>query len=70
MITYLCQQCGTPNAVAIDFLDSGTTLTCPACGGETIVDLFRPDLRAEMYRIYEEQRIKRAKKLTDLTHKK
>ena len=29
--------------------NSGTILTCPECGGDTVVDLFTPELRREFY---------------------
>lgn len=31
-------------------IDSGSTFTCPRCNGETIVDLFRPKDRTQLYR--------------------
>jgi hypothetical protein len=47
---YVCAGCGG-FAEAGDFMiDSGLTLTCPECGGQTIADLFTPDGRAQLYR--------------------
>jgi len=49
---YSCAHCGewvSLEEIGVDFLDSGTTLKCPHCDRETIVDLFRPEERAKLY---------------------
>ena len=59
-LTYICANCGGFAEVpllAIEVLDSGTTLTCDKCGEATVVDLFTPEERAKLYRqarLYEE----------------
>lgn len=48
-MAYLCAVCGGFAYVAIDSIDSGTTLTCGKCGGKTVIDLDTPERRAERY---------------------
>ena len=52
--SYICAACSEivplPDlSEAADLLDSGTTLHCPSCGGETVVDLDAPETRAARY---------------------
>ena len=52
-LSYSCAHCGCfakVPATDLDGLDAGTTLRCSECGGATVVDLFRPEDRAELYR--------------------
>lgn len=52
-LSYSCAHCGAfakVPATTLDMLDAGTALACPECGKETVVDLFRPEDRAELYR--------------------
>lgn len=54
VIQYLCPCCGimVPDARglrAADGIDPGTTLTCPECQADTVVDLFSPEERRAMY---------------------
>ena len=52
-LSYSCAHCGAfakVPASTLDMLDAGTTLRCSECGGATVVDLFRPEDMAELYR--------------------
>jgi len=45
-LTYICAHCGGFAEVpllAVEVLDSGTTLVCDKCDGLTVVDLFTPE---------------------------
>ena len=51
-LPYICAACGEIVEVplaAVEPLDSGTTMTCPRCGGDTIVDLSTPEERRRKY---------------------
>lgn len=55
VIRFLCSGCGdsvpdVQGLTAADGIDSGTTLKCPECDQDTIVDLFQPEERSELYR--------------------
>ena len=49
VFAYFCAACGVQAYAAIDSIDSGTTLTCEACGGKTVVDLDTPERRTARY---------------------
>lgn len=38
-LSWICAVCGSPVSEDEESLDSGTTLLCKSCGGETIVEL-------------------------------
>ena len=51
-ITYICAHCGgfaTVPLSSVEFLDSGTVLTCDKCGQDTVIDLDTPGRRAERF---------------------
>ena len=49
---FICQWCGHfAVSNSVEWLDSGTVLTCSECGGETVVDLDRPTVRAERHKL-------------------
>jgi len=58
VIHFLCQGCGelVPDVLGLtaqDGIDSGIIVKCPKCDQETIIDLFRPEERREMYKARE-----------------
>ena len=44
-----CQHCSESVLFDGDIIDSGMTIKCGQCGEDTIIDLFRPDERVELY---------------------
>ena len=54
-VHYACAACGgiVPLPPDVEVLDSGTGLTCPTCGGTTVVDLDTPGKRTARYRAAE-----------------
>lgn len=55
-LTYVCAHCGRLAEVAmlaIEVLDSGTTLTCDKCGEDIAVDLDTPEDRAMRHKLAE-----------------
>ena len=44
-----CAHCAGMIPVLDCDIDSGSMWTCPRCAGETVVDLFTPAERAELY---------------------
>lgn len=58
VIRFVCAGCGdlVPDAqgsTAADGIDSGTTLKCRECDQDTIVDLFQPEERRDLYKARE-----------------
>jgi DNA-directed RNA polymerase subunit RPC12/RpoP len=51
---YICAHCGGfskfPEASEDVMLDSGQVLKCEHCGKETVVDLFTPEYRKNLFR--------------------
>ena len=41
--SYVCSACGVLPGALLDSIESGTTLTCSECGGETVIDLATPE---------------------------
>lgn len=50
---YLCSGCGEFVDSDEDLLHSGCVLTCPECGGETVVDFYRVDQYVKMNELRE-----------------
>ena len=48
-LNFICTHCGNWSFVEVDYIENGTTLHCPQCDKDTIVDLFRPDERLRRY---------------------
>lgn len=47
---FVCAHCGDfSDDPDVEMLDSGTTMTCEACGKETIVDLSTPEYRKKLF---------------------
>jgi DNA-directed RNA polymerase subunit RPC12/RpoP len=47
---YICSQCGNFSTLDTgEILDSGYTLNCEHCKKETIIDLFQPEYRKDLY---------------------
>lgn len=52
MIRYVCPHCGENAVVPLDItLDSGYILTCNYCRSESTIDIDKPEVRAERYKL-------------------
>lgn len=47
---YICAYCGILSKVKMDILEAGSKLVCEECEEITILDLFKPQERADLYR--------------------
>ena len=62
MTRVMCQHCGVDILLDADaMLDAGADLTCQECGEHTVVDLFTPQERKEMYEALAEHRAQEAR---------